>query len=49
MAKELLTECRAIEGGSEDDLATIFKGKYPETHEGMCMLTCANEKIGVVS
>lgn len=48
MIMELLKECQAKEGGSDDDMALLLKGGNPETHESHCMITCVNEKMGVV-
>lgn len=48
MVKALLTECQKDEGGSASDFDLLFSGKYPDTHESHCMITCVNEKVGIV-
>lgn len=48
MVKVLLIECQKNEGGPNSDFDTLLIGKYPETHEGHCMVTCINEKVGIV-
>lgn len=48
MVKALLAECQKDEGGSASDFDLLLSGKYPDTHEGHCMITCVNEKVGIV-
>lgn len=48
MLKGILAECQKTEGGSAGDFDTLMLGKFPETHEGSCMISCINEKIGIV-
>lgn len=47
--KIILTECKTLEGGSEKDIETLMIGEFPDTQEGHCMMSCVNEKIGIVS
>lgn len=49
MAKQLLKECQAQEGGTDNDFNTMISGGFSDTKEGRCMITCINEKVGVVS
>ncbi|CRK99702.1 CLUMA_CG012998, isoform B [Clunio marinus] len=48
MAKALLTECKATEGGSDSDLEKLISDSDPGTRSGHCMVACANEKIGLI-
>lgn len=48
MLKIILKECATIEGGSESDIEKMLVGDFPETETGHCMMSCVNEKIGVV-
>lgn len=44
-----MSECQKQESGSASDFDALMAGTYPETHEGLCMITCFNEKVGIVS
>lgn len=48
MLASVVTQCLAEEGGSEGDLASIMKGQFPESPAGHCMITCIQEKCGMV-
>lgn len=49
MAKLLLKECQAVEGGTDSDFDMLMSGKFPQNTAAYCMITCVNEKIGIVS
>lgn len=47
--KALLTECQEEENASIADLNKLMLGGFPESREGLCMIACVNEKVGIVS
>lgn len=46
---ETAMACKASEGASDDDFASLAAKKPPTTHEGKCLMACIVEKEGVVS
>lgn len=49
LLKLILKECKMLEGGTDGDIEKLMIGDFPDSEEGHCMMTCVNEKIGVVS
>lgn len=46
---QLLTECKAKEGGTDDDVAAMIKREHPSSKTGKCMAACIGETLGLVS
>lgn len=47
--RQLLTDCKDKEGGSDSDFERMVHEQLPEAQEGRCMLSCVYEVIGIVS
>jgi len=48
MAKQMIEECKVQEGATDEDAQKLMNRKFPESHEGKCILACMNEKSGTV-
>lgn len=44
----LMTVCQTEEGGADSDVAAMMKMQWPESKAGRCMVTCIQEKAGLV-
>jgi PBP/GOBP family len=49
LVNHVLVECKAKEGGSDEDFNKMLNEQVPETKTAKCMAACAYEKVGVVS
>lgn len=47
--RQLLTDCKDKEGGSDSDFERMVHEQLPEAQGGKCMLACVYEVIGIVS
>lgn len=45
----ILKECQSKEGGTDADFESLVAQKTTGTRESNCMISCAFEKVGMVS
>lgn len=46
---EMSKDCKQQTKASDADVELMASKKYPETHEGQCMVLCVQKQFGIVS